>query len=122
MGSPFPQTDTLTAEQYHRLRDGPTSNGALAEPLEGPGELPMGNNPTTKASEAAPALGARVCRRCGAPLDGPPTKIWCSNRCRARSRSGPAKAFTMTSGPEVAPMPDVAGLMAALVAHPAGPR
>ena len=124
MASPFPQTDTLTAEQYHRLRNRPASNGALAEPLEGPGELPMGNNPTTKASgplepsDPVPALQARVCRRCGTPLDGPASKIWCSNRCRARARSAPTKAVTVTSGPQAAPMPAVASLVTALVAGP----
>lgn len=104
MGSPFPQTDSLTAEQYHRLRAGPVGAGHV-EPLE--------------AVEPVPRLPlARVCRRCGTPFDGPPSKVWCSDKCRARSRSAPAKPAAMAGERSTTPLADAAGLVAALVARP----
>ena len=123
MASPFPQTDTLTAEQYHRLRDGPTDNGAHVE-----------------AIEPVPAPPERACRGCGGRLpDGAvATKVWCSDKCRRRDRtgreaqgrrSGRAKPADVTAGPPAArevdlksarplPISGVGGLVAGLVARP----
>ena len=97
-------SDTWTRAQLLRARGYPdevvngngrpdTASPSVAAP---PGETP----------EAVPAPTSSVCRQCAAPLEGPASKVWCSDRCRRRWRteheparpSAPAKAATVDDG------------------------
>jgi hypothetical protein len=60
----------------------PVPNGKHAQPATEMSECSHGENRTL-----------RPCQGCGEPLDGPDTKRWCSQTCRARYRRAHPETF-----------------------------
>ena len=67
--------------------------------------------PRTNGNGHEPTAPPRTCRGCGQPIDGPPSRQWCSEQCRRRVyRSEPGRAAAPRREAPTSPVTVVAGL------------